>query len=67
MSKMMLSALNLAECVFLSLLNLVVLGASKHVMLSARREAIKTNSPKSKVLHDLFGRLSFTRHCYSNG
>ena len=69
----MLNVLNLAGCVSPLLLNLKVLGVSKHVMLSlflARREAILTidiysniditNSPKSKVLFGLYGRLSFS-------
>ena len=51
----MLNALNLAGCVSPLLLNLMVLAFS----FLARRQAIITNSPKSKVLCVLFGRLSF--------
>ena len=48
-------------CVPLVVESYAGLGESKHVMLSlfARHEAILTNSPKSEVLCDLFGRLSF--------
>ena len=58
----MLNALNLAGCVSPLQLNVTVLGESEACnafSFLARREAIITNSPKSEVLCDLFGRLSF--------
>ena len=53
----MLNVLNLAGCVSSYL---TVLGVLKLSSFLARHEAIITNSPKSKVLCDLYGRLSLS-------
>ena len=60
--KMMLNALNWAGFVSPLLWNRMVLGEYRSInafSCLARQEGIKTNTLNSKVLADLFGKLSF--------